>query len=219
MCVCHSEPPDGMFKSAIWKEKDEVLVKLSSRKNCQAGSGVLRRGCCCAKSPKLCPVHALWCGYLADVPDGTMPWKHVSPAKVLGWIRSVLRILSVSVVCDTFLCVVSTGFGHGRSPMRRRMVHIHSEGGWPAYVRAANGIGDGWYLSSGWQDLLEGGSSMAQILRAGQWKSAAFLRYLNMADVEKVLPGIFPPVHPGARMCKGAVLEVACDSEDEEWID
>ncbi len=35
------------------------------------------------------------------------------------------------------------------------------------------------------QDLMEGGATLAQILRAGQWKSAAFLGYLNQADIEK----------------------------------
>ena len=36
------------------------------------------------------------------------------------------------------------------------------------------------------RDLLESGATLAEILRAGQWKSAAFMRYLNMADIEKV---------------------------------
>ena len=52
------------------------------------------------------------------------------------------------------------------------------------------------------QDLSESGSTLAEILRAGQWKSVAFMRYLNSADIEK-----------------GAVLEVACDTDDEQWID
>ena len=38
----------------------------------------------------------------------------------------------------------------------------------------------------GVQDLLERGATLAEILRAGQWKSAAFMRYLNLADIEKV---------------------------------
>ena len=52
------------------------------------------------------------------------------------------------------------------------------------------------------QDLLENGSTLAEILRAGQWRSAAFLRYLNVGDIEK-----------------GAALEVACDTDDEVYID
>jgi hypothetical protein len=52
------------------------------------------------------------------------------------------------------------------------------------------------------RDLLENGSTLAEILRAGQWRSAAFLKYLNIADIEK-----------------GAAVEVACDTDDEEYID
>jgi hypothetical protein len=37
-----------------------------------------------------------------------------------------------------------------------------------------------------WKDLLESGATLAEILRAGQWRSAAFMRYLNLADIEKV---------------------------------
>ena len=50
------------------------------------------------------------------------------------------------------------------------------------------------------QDLLNGGATLAEILRAGQWKSGAFHRYLETADIEQ-----------------GAVLEVACDTDEEEW--
>ncbi len=35
------------------------------------------------------------------------------------------------------------------------------------------------------QDLWQSGSPLAEILRAGQWRSASFAKYLNMADVEK----------------------------------
>ena len=34
------------------------------------------------------------------------------------------------------------------------------------------------------QDLLEGGSSLTLILKAGEWKSAAFLRYLQVEELE-----------------------------------
>ena len=43
-----------------------------------------------------------------------------------------------------------------------------------------------WLATCAWQDLLESGATLAEILRAGQWKSAAFMRYLNLADIEKV---------------------------------
>ena len=52
------------------------------------------------------------------------------------------------------------------------------------------------------RDMLLCGATLAEILRAGQWKSAAFLKYLETADIEQ-----------------GVALEVACDTDEEEWID
>ena len=50
------------------------------------------------------------------------------------------------------------------------------------------------------KDMMAHGASLAQILKAGQWRSAAFMRYLDEADLEK-----------------GVALEVACDSDGEIW--
>ena len=51
------------------------------------------------------------------------------------------------------------------------------------------------------RDMLKCGATLAEILRAGQWKSAAFLKYLEKNDIEE-----------------GVALEVACDTDEEEWI-
>ena len=52
------------------------------------------------------------------------------------------------------------------------------------------------------QDLLESGASLAQILAAGQWRSASFLDYIKQAELER-----------------DVALEVAIESDGEEWID
>ncbi len=52
------------------------------------------------------------------------------------------------------------------------------------------------------QDMLGDGCALAQILRAGQWRSAAFLRYLDEAGLER-----------------DVAFEVTIHSDDEEWID
>ena len=46
------------------------------------------------------------------------------------------------------------------------------------------------------QDMLERGASLALILAAGQWRSAAFMRYLESSDIETVrsLVGALGPV-------------------------
>ena len=98
MCVCASEPQRGVHKAAIWRDGDEICILLSSRKNLQGGSGVLRRACCCQGNTQMCPVHILWDQFLASVPVGTMPWLNVSPAQVLKWIRGALLALAVCIV-------------------------------------------------------------------------------------------------------------------------
>ena len=52
------------------------------------------------------------------------------------------------------------------------------------------------------EDMRQNGSTLAQILIAGQRRSAALLRYLDEADLEK-----------------DVAYAVAVQSEDEEWID
>ena len=51
------------------------------------------------------------------------------------------------------------------------------------------------------KDMRKAGNTLAEILRAGQWRSAAFMTYLSEADLEKDL-----------------AFAVAIQS-DEEWID
>ena len=74
------------------------------------------------------------------------------------------------------------------------------------------------------QDLLANGATLATILRAGQWRSAAFLHYLNEAELEKVCWTAFwgCPGRASDRSvepCQGVALEVAYDTDDEEWVD
>ena len=52
------------------------------------------------------------------------------------------------------------------------------------------------------QDLRRCGCSLATILAAGQWKSAAFLSYIDEAELAKDL-----------------AFQVATLSDEEEWID
>ena len=97
VCICAAEPPDGTYKSAIWREEDIVCLKLSSRKNMPQGSGILRRRCSCKGAPKVCPVHVLWDCYLSNFNVGTMPWAKFSSATMLSWIRAVLQQLAVGI--------------------------------------------------------------------------------------------------------------------------
>ena len=52
------------------------------------------------------------------------------------------------------------------------------------------------------QDMRACGHALAEILAAGQWKSAAFSKYVKEAELEKEV-----------------AYQVAIESEEEEWID
>ena len=52
------------------------------------------------------------------------------------------------------------------------------------------------------KDMAESGSTLAQILRAGQWRSAAFMRYMEEASLSRQ-----------------AAVDIAIDSDGEDWID
>ena len=52
------------------------------------------------------------------------------------------------------------------------------------------------------EDMRKSGCTLAQILNAGQWKSTAFLAYINEAELEK-----------------DTAFQVAVDSDVEDWID
>ena len=53
-----------------------------------------------------------------------------------------------------------------------------------------------------WQDLQLSGAPLSKILAAGQWRSAAFLQYLDQCELEKEV-----------------AFEATVHSDDEEWID
>ena len=152
-----------------------------AHQNRQDGSGVMRRSCSCRGSSSTCPVHCLWEKYLADIPAGTQPWQKVSPGQVLGWMRKTLQALAVSSVFS--LSVGSLTLAR-RCPTLRSTAPIPSDGDTLRFYPQsdfAHRLG----ATCSSQDLLVGGATLAHILRAGQWKSAAFLGYLNQADIEK----------------------------------
>ena len=173
LTVCDGEPPCGILQAAIWRDSDQICIKLKSRKNLQGGSGIIRRCCTCPRAPMLCPVHRLWEGYLVDVPLGTRPWKGTSASMALRWIRDALRLLSVSLLTVTCVCS-PLSFVWFRYRMLLRMAPTPSEGGMP---------GTSWRMDPPWRRSLGLGSGEAPpssstlillILKRGQqWRSLA----------------------------------------------
>ena len=68
-------------------------------------------------------------------------------------------------------------------------------------VPSAAGYGTHDFRRGHAEDMRKSGCTLAEILRAGQWRSASFMTYLAEADIEKDL-----------------AVAVAIES-DEEWID
>ena len=71
------------------------------------------------------------------------------------------------------------------------------------------------------EDMRKSGCSLAEILKAGQWRSAAFMKYMDEAGIDKA--GLFskqvPALLPHACVfAQDMAFELAMQSE-EEWID
>ena len=70
------------------------------------------------------------------------------------------------------------------------------------------------------EDMRAAGSPLAEILQAGQWKSAAFLRYVNEVASQCQAAQPMPmPTFVQAELEKEVAYYCAVESEDEEWID
>ena len=71
------------------------------------------------------------------------------------------------------------------------------------------------------QDMRKCGHTLAEILKAGQWRSAAFMSYLNEADLERASRAAQLHVlsHSESLMWQDVALAAAIESDEEVWID
>ena len=65
------------------------------------------------------------------------------------------------------------------------------------------------------------GCNLATILRAGQWRSSAFMKYLDEAELEKVIRVSVSRILalPSCTRLQDVLLELGVDSDNEEWVD
>ena len=99
-CADDSGQADGA-QSTIWRDGDEICLRLLRRKNRPQGSGIMRRRCSCAAGVRTCcAVHTLWERFFALLPDGTCPWAAVSPSQAMTRLRRLLQVLGVPDVSD-----------------------------------------------------------------------------------------------------------------------
>ena len=171
-------------QTLIWREGEAVCLRMRRRKNRPKGSGVLRRTCTCAGSlatqsllqcvarckclgghVATCVVHTLWDKYLAARAVGDQPWRDITPAVARGRLRQILDRLGVP-----------SPRSFGTHDFRRGHAEVHY------FARACSTCASCMQP----QDMRRCGSTLVQILRAGQWKSAAFIAYMNEAALEEV---------------------------------
>ena len=163
--VAEQESTDA--QTAIWLDADALCIRIKRRKNRQQGSGVLRRKCSCQGDPKTCAIHVLWDKFLAELPLGTCPWACITPAVARDRLRHLLQKLGVPESAT-----------YGTHDFRRGHAEVRLVGSLGLHAAHA--------YSYVLQDLRRAGCSLAAILQAGQWKSAAFMQYLDTHELETV---------------------------------
>ena len=128
----------------------------------------MKRKCSCrgAVRSDTCAVHTLWDRFIAPLADGEVPWVNISP----NFARSRLRRATSCAACwlrmlayCCFARQLLTALG------------IASAGKYATHD----------FRRGHAQDMLDCGATLAQILLAGQWKSASFLKYLKEAELER----------------------------------
>jgi len=163
--LCKLRPGDSRApgeQTIIWREGDEVCLRMLRRKNRPNGSGTLRRMCTCRGSVSTCIVHTLWDRFLAKLDEGAKPWAGISEGMAMARLRKILERLSVPDAAK-----------YGTHDFRRG----HAE------------------------DMRASGCTLAEILLAGQWKSAAFKNYLDEVSAPCL---VTPPVLAVAAWTGGA---------------
>ena len=183
----------------MWRERDELCMRLRVRKNRLEGSGTMRRACSCQATAALCPIHVLWDLFLREFVR-QQPFCHISPALARDGIRATLAGLSV----PNAAAYGTHDFRRGHAKVRRCLCGC-------AFVHGATPV---------CQDMQRDGSSLAQILKAGQWKSSAFLKYLDEEELEKARSSpLVLRLLCSTLVAQDVVLAAGMDSDSEEWID
>ncbi len=149
------------------REGPYLVLHLDRRKNKPSGSRLVR-GCWCKECPRTCPIHVL--GPLLDATaPGELLFPEVTAASALHTLRSMLRVLGK----DRWHEYRTHDFRRGHA----KDLQLSGEAV-PAVPKVMR-----------WSSLLFGlpGAPLWQILAAGEWKSPAFLLYLDMHKLESEL--------------------------------
>ena len=205
--------------AAIWFGDGQVKIELARRKNRQRGSGTLCRGCTCRREQdRVCVVHSLWHEFLDWLPDGTQPWQHISPAAARAFLRETLFSLQVNAY---FLRSV-WGLGECASPVTGsacshvrhsrfqegtcsgRHQRSSSVSGMLSRVRIWPSVAPHWLVF--WKRGSGAVRRSCTTSKKRTWKEC--VSFLACLAVLGTRVGV-----------QDLAIEVACQSEDEVWID
>ena len=125
--------PSPTEQSVLFLDNDtgELCLKLHRRKNRQHGS-LLKRVCCCSKSPDICPVHVLWEKFFKELRPGCAPWGNITSNQARSRLRDSLHELQVWGQCLNRACVaayvayqVPNAMSYGTHDFRRGHTKAH----------------------------------------------------------------------------------------------
>ena len=170
--ACTMSPDDERaagLQTIIWKTDEHLCIRMKRRKNMPKGSGTLRRRCCCRPGSEvvhvLCPVHTLW-PYLATLEEGQCPWSGLDDRAANAMLRAKLAEIDIADAG----AYNTHDIRRGHAEVRAIVLLV---------VRFALP------LSCFLQDMRRDGHPLHDILKAGQWRSCAFLDYLDKAGLEE----------------------------------
>ena len=157
-----SSPLASGVHSCLAMSSRGIELRLARRKN-KAFETVMSRECWCASCKASCPVHALEPLFkIARV--GANPFAYMGAGTFLNELRRRLTCLGVRGASD--FCTKDFRRGHAKvSAVLFRpccvLCLLHA------------------------QDLQIGGAGLKEILNAGQWTSPAFMKYLDVEELER----------------------------------
>jgi hypothetical protein len=139
-----------------------LVLHLSRRKNKPEGSRLVR-GCWCKESKTTCPLHVLG-PWLEDCKDGSPLFQRVTAASALRVLRTVLAGLSFPHAAE----YRTHDFRRGHAK------DLQVSGRWLFCT----------FVSPQSTCCIVGGAQLWQILEAGEWRSPAFMKYLDVHRLE-----------------------------------
>ena len=149
-------------KAVIYRRGEELVLRLTGRKNKITESSLVRR-CWCGTSRLTCPVHVV--GYLVDKKSvGEKLFPRITAANALKQLRAMLADLQVQ----------DAGM-HRTHDIRR------------GHAKDLQQSGTGLRLIVPELQCFCAclGAHLRDILKAGEWRSPAFLDYLDMEELER----------------------------------